>query len=404
MIASSSLRRHLSLLLLLISPHTQANDEVLHLISERLSLMQAVAAHKWINRLQIADLEREETVIQAAVLTGLKHRITKESSTAFYRAQIEAAKDIQRCWFNRWQSGHEPSEAADLHTVIRPRLLELGARIAAGLLEPTWDVKSFRSTVEVECLSENSRQSIFKGLQAIERYESRYNQIIEGGVLRVGTTGDYAPFSFSGDSTKFSGIDIDLSRDLADSLDVTVVYIHTTWPSLSKDFSAGEFDIAMSGVSITDKRKVIASFSLPYHVGGKTPIALCSRTSDFDSLEKIDRKGIRIVVNPGGTNERYLDTNIVQATKVLHTDNRNIFDQIVAGRVDLMITDAIEVRLQTARNKKLCATMPGKTLTLQKKGIMLPKDGQLLIAVNQWLKKRIEDGTVAKVFTTHLNR
>ena len=45
----------------------------------------------------------------------------------------------------------------------------------------------------------------------------------------------------------------------------------------------GEFDIAMSGVSITDTRKKIAAFSDPYHIGGKTPIARCDQKERFST-------------------------------------------------------------------------------------------------------------------------
>ena len=102
-----------------------------------------------------------------------------------------------------------------------------------------------------------------------------------------------------------------------------------------------------------------------------------SRTHEFDALEKIDMPGVRLIVNPGGTNERYLDASIKRATKVLHDDNRTIFEAIVAGKADLMITDSIEVKLQSRRNQHLCPAMPGQLLTTQKKGYLMPQDNAL---------------------------
>src|SRR5690606_40866418 len=55
---------------------------------------------------------------------------------------------------------------------------------------------------------------------------------------------------------------------------------------------------------------------------------------------------VRVVVNPGGTNEKFARERLKRATIVQHPDNNTIFDEIIAGRADLMITDAAETRWQ----------------------------------------------------------
>ena len=120
----------LLLLLLLLAPSTLLADETLYrLINERLSLMEQVAAYKWINEQPIAVPEREVFVINNAIDDGLQYGITTDSSGAFFLAQIEAAKDIQQCWFARWETGQAPESAEDLVTVIRPKLITLGEGI-----------------------------------------------------------------------------------------------------------------------------------------------------------------------------------------------------------------------------------------------------------------------------------
>ncbi|MDA0273382.1 MAG: chorismate mutase, partial [Proteobacteria bacterium] len=84
----------LLLCLLLLAPSSLLADESLYrLINERLSLMEQVAAHKWINAQPIAAPEREAFVISKEVDDGLQYGITTDSSRAFFEAQIEAAKD-----------------------------------------------------------------------------------------------------------------------------------------------------------------------------------------------------------------------------------------------------------------------------------------------------------------------
>ncbi|MDZ7825626.1 MAG: transporter substrate-binding domain-containing protein [Gammaproteobacteria bacterium] len=226
-----------------------------------------------------------------------------------------------------------------------------------------------------------------------------------GAALRIGTTGDYAPFSEIAADGERVGIDIDLARALARSLDVEPVFVDTSWPTLMDDLQAGAFDIAMSGISRTTERARIADFSDAYHVGGKTPIVRCSDRDALDRLDRIDRPEVRVVVNPGGTNERFARATLTRAPLRVFDDNTAIFDEIAEGRADLMFTDAIEVRLRTARDPRLCAAMPGRTLTYQEKGFLLPRDddGAWRRYLNLWLAGIRGDGTLERIFESHLD-
>lgn len=62
-----------------------------------------------------------------------------------------------------------------------------------------------------------------------------------------------------------------------------------------------------------------------------------------------------MIVNPGGTNEAFAKANIHQATVITHSDNTTIFDKIVAGRADVMITDGSETEYQAKLHPELCA-------------------------------------------------
>jgi ABC-type amino acid transport substrate-binding protein len=214
------------------------------------------------------------------------------------------------------------------------------------------------------------------------------------GVLRVGTTGDYAPFSEE-HGGELRGLDIELTQALAKEWGVRVVWVRTSWPTLMADLGRRRFDLAASGISVTPERQRLADFSTAYLVDGKTPIARREEAAQFSSLEKIDRPGVRVVVNPGGTNERFAREKIQRATIILHPDNRTIFHEIVAGRADVMITDGIEVRLQTRRHPELAATM-AEPFTRAGKAIILPLGSELTARVDAWLAPQINRGQIAE--------
>lgn len=401
----------LRLVLLLWTCHigtATASDELATLINARLDYMKDVAAHKWIHGEAITDAERERVVLDAATRAALQHGIAVGPARAFFQAQIAAARDIQAYWFAVWGEGNGPVTAPDLTTEVRPRLLALGNEITSRLKEAagSLDRSQFLAALEVVGLGEAARNELWQALSQIQVYPDRLAQVLNAGVLRVGTTFDYAPFSYQVDGEP-AGIDVDLASDLARSLGVRAEFIQTSWPGLMKDLAAGQYDIAMSGVSISLDRQRHGYFSPHYHSGGKTPIARCGEAQALGSLDALDRKGVRVIVNPGGTNERFVDEHITRATKILYPDNRDIFDQLIAGSADVMITDSIEVQLQTARHDELCPTMPdsfrtGTFLTRVDKGYLMPQDMPLKEYVTLWLDLRIADGTVARVFNQHL--
>ncbi|MFD7662089.1 transporter substrate-binding domain-containing protein [Streptomyces sp. NPDC059788] len=218
------------------------------------------------------------------------------------------------------------------------------------------------------------------------------------GILRVCTTGDYRPFTHRDPATgAYSGVDISMARDLAESLDAEPRYVATTWAKLVGDLAAGRCDIAMGGVSITLSRAREAAFSEPTRTDGKTPIVRCADQDKYRTLRQIDRPGTTVVVNPGGTNEQFTRSVIKHATIKPHPDNTTVFDEIIAGRADVMMTDASETRYQSTIHPELCAVHPDRPFTFSEKAYAVPRaDTEFKEYVDQWVHLATHDGTYKK--------
>ncbi|MBS0327621.1 MAG: transporter substrate-binding domain-containing protein [Proteobacteria bacterium] len=228
---------------------------------------------------------------------------------------------------------------------------------------------------------------------------SRLATIAKRGTVEVCTTGDYKPFSYYDPKTgAFEGIDIDMAHSLATALGVKPVFVRTTWGHILDDATDGRCDIAMGGISITLPRQKKASFSIPYLVDGKTPITRCENVAKFATLAEIDRPGVRVIVNPGGTNESFARAHLKHAAITVYPDNVTIFGQIVDGKADLMITDATETRLQHKLHPELCAVHPDKPFTFSEKGYLMPQgDAAYQGFVDQWLHIALADGTYRSI-------
>jgi len=210
--------------------------------------------------------------------------------------------------------------------------------------------------------------------------------IFARGTLRVGLTGDYLPFSIRDTKTEiFSGLDVDMAQSLANGMGVGLQIVPTSWSTLSNDLAADKFDIAMGGVTISLARARMFFFSAPVMQAGKTPIARCADKEKYQTLAQIDRPDVRVITNPGGTNESFDRANLGHAQIVVFPDNAAIFDQLVAGQADVMITDVVETLVQQKRHPELCAMHPDSPFTHSTLGYMMRRDVPLKYFVDTWL-------------------
>jgi len=213
-----------------------------------------------------------------------------------------------------------------------------------------------------------------------------WHEIQQRGVLRVGTTGDYAPYSLRDAADRYTGADIALARELALGLGLRVQFVPTTWRDLQDDARAGRFDIAIGGISITAGRRQYAYFSDPYLNDSKQPVVRCGEEQRYDTRAEINAPMVRLIVNPGGTNESFARAQFPQATLSVHADNLGVFDEIRAGHADVMVTDGVEAALQQRRKQGLCAVKVSGRWAAAGKAILLPQDAALRDVLNAQLR------------------
>jgi cyclohexadienyl dehydratase len=228
---------------------------------------------------------------------------------------------------------------------------------------------------------------------------SHLDRIVQQRVLRVGTTGDFKPFSYLNPATNdYEGHDIEAAKLLAESLGVKIQFVKTTWPTLLKGIQEDQYDIAMCGITRNLARQKVAGLSHPYINVGKSPLIRTADRNRFKTLTDIDRPGVKIGVNPGGTNQRFVDANIKQATVVVIERNLSIPEKIVAGEVDVMITDNVEAMIVSKADARLYAVDPENTYTKDDFGYLMPRDDPAWINyVNLWLDLAKLKGDLARL-------
>src|SRR6185369_3449536 len=232
---------------------------------------------------------------------------------------------------------------------------------------------------------------------AQEAVPSRLDAVQKSGKLRVCTPGDYTPFALQKSEGVFEGLDVDLVQTAAKALGAEPVFVKSAWPTLMKDFIE-KCDVAVGGISVTLDRQKTAFFSQAYMINGKAPITRCENVAKYQTVADIDKPTVTVIENPGGSNERYARANFKNAKIVIFNDNTTIFDEILKGNADVMISESVETIVQQKTRPGLCAVNPDKPLQYGEMAYLLPRgDVAMKDWVDTWLHLSKAGGEYARL-------
>lgn len=222
----------------------------------------------------------------------------------------------------------------------------------------------------------------------------------ELGPLRVGTSGDYPPFSFSpaGVVAEPQGFDLAVARSFAADRQRALELVRFRWPDLLSDLAADRFDVAMSGITVRPERSIAGSFTVPVAASGA--VALVRETAGLAELASLDRGNVRIAVNRGGHLERVARARFPRAAIAAIPDNAGVREALLSGRADAVITDTLEAPIW--REGVEGVVQLGPFTSDLKAYLVHPARRQLARELDAWLIAREGDGTLAALRARHL--
>ena len=225
-------------------------------------------------------------------------------------------------------------------------------------------------------------------------------EILDRGTILFGTTGDYRPLSFCEPDGTYWGFGIEVAKEIANKLGVAPEFKKTSWPTLTADVLTEPqlFDLAIGGITITDARRETMLMSDGYLANGKTILCRASDADRYQSLADIDKPEVRVMVNPGGLNEKFANENLTHATIIVHQKNEEIPTLVAEGAADVMITEITEAPYYVQADSRLAAPLLDKPFNHGEIGLLMKKGQEdLLQMVNNVIRQMKSDGSLRKL-------
>lgn len=222
--------------------------------------------------------------------------------------------------------------------------------------------------------------------------QSALSEILNSGVLKVGTTGDWNPMSVRDPATNsYKGFDIDIMTELAADLGVEVEFVPTDWKTLVNGVVAGQYHITGSA-SISPPRMKAAGFSESYISVEIFPFTTADKESNFSGYESINQPGVKVATTLGTTFEGLVRDWFPNAEIIVVEAPARGYQEVLAGRADVFITSNIEGSTLTEKFGvvRVPDTEPRAPSPI---AMLVPQDDQVWINyVNNWVKLKKAKG------------
>jgi ABC-type amino acid transport substrate-binding protein len=229
--------------------------------------------------------------------------------------------------------------------------------------------------------------------------QSRLDQIIKRGVLRVGYLEDSLPNVFFNSESELVGMDVDLANVLAREMGVKLEFVKVTFESMAAVLDRGGCDLVMSGLSITPDRVLKMRFSEPYMKATASFVVRDHLRAKFSSRESVQalakpRVGVLDLPYYVDTLQTYLPR--AEVVKLKSTDD---FFRKRSEELDAMFMSAERGSAWTVIHPEFSVAIPQPDVLAAPVSIAMARDAERLADfINAWLRLKREDQTIEQLY------
>jgi len=223
----------------------------------------------------------------------------------------------------------------------------------------------------------------------------RLDRILRSGELRVGLSGSQPPLNMKNKRGEIVGLEVDLVRALADSMELGVKLVEMPFAELLGAIEMGDVDLVISGMTITPTRNARVAFVGPYFISGKSLLTSGAQLARSEGGAGLDDAKRSYAALAGSTSAEFVRAKAPKAKLVTTPDYDSGVKLVMDGKVDALVADFPICQVSLLRHPESDLATPTTPFTVEPLGIALPADDPLLVnLVDNYLTTLEDTGTL----------
>lgn len=219
---------------------------------------------------------------------------------------------------------------------------------------------------------------------------------VEAGKLTMATNATFPPYEMTTDAGTIEGIDVDTAQAIAEKLGLELQIDDMDFDAALLSVQQGKADIAMAGITVTDERMAVMSFSDSYATGIQSVIVPRSDIASVDDLA-----GKKIGTQRGTTGYLYCSDDFGEDAVVAYDNGLTAVQALNNGQVDAVVIDNEPAKAYVESNPGL--KILDTSYAEEDYAIGMNKSNTALLeAVNAALEELKADGTLQSIVDKYI--
>ncbi|HIS12147.1 MAG TPA: amino acid ABC transporter substrate-binding protein [Candidatus Onthocola stercoravium] len=208
------------------------------------------------------------------------------------------------------------------------------------------------------------------------------------------TEAGFAPYEYY-ENNEIVGVDVDIAREIAAAMGKELVIKDVAFDSIINEVKSGKADFGAAGISYSDERAEEVDFTINYTTSKQIVVVKEDSNITIDNLDNL-----RIAVQLGSVGDNYVTKNYPNAKVTRQKKYLAAIQDLLTDKVDCVVMDELPA-IEILKNNSGLKILEPELFTDSYGMIVKKGNTELLNAINEVLKKLVEEGKIEEFVINH---
>ena len=212
--------------------------------------------------------------------------------------------------------------------------------------------------------------------------------------LVMATEAGFAPYEYY-ENNEIVGVDVDIAKEIAAAMGKELVIKDVAFDSIINEVKSGKADFGAAGISYSDERAEEVDFTINYTTSKQIVVV-----KEDSNITTADLANLKIAVQLGSVGDTYVTKNYPNAQITRQKKYLAAIQDLLTDKVDCVVMDELPA-IEMLKNNSGLKILDQELFTDSYGMIVKKGNTELLNAINEVLKKLVEEGKIEEFVIKH---